>query len=187
MRRRAGQGALVVIAVMFAASGAVRLGSGLGGALARASDTHEGAADSAPAPACAMPDVLAAALSARESRLRADEAALAERRAAIDLAEEATRGRLAALETAEAELRSTLAIADGAAENDLGRLTAVYEVMKPRDAAVLFDTMDPQFAAGFLARMRPEAAAAVLASMTPERAYAASAIVAGRNARAPTE
>lgn len=187
MRRRLGQGTLVALAVMFAASGAVRLGGGLGSALARAADARANAAG-VPHPAdCAMPDELAAALTAREARLQAGEQALAERRAAIDLAEEATRGRLAALEAAEAELRKTLAIADGAAESDLVRLTAVYEAMKPRDAAVLFDTMDPQFAAGFLARMRPEAAAAVLAAMTPERAYAASAIVAGRNARAPTE
>lgn len=187
MNRHVGKGALVVVTLMFAASGAVRLGGGLGLALARAADGRAHAAGTPEPVDCAMPDTLAAALTARETRIVAEERALAERRAAIDLAEEATRGRLAALEAAEEELRKTLAIADGAAENDLGRLTAVYEAMKPREAAVLFDTMDPQFAAGFLGRMRPEAAAAVLASMTPERAYAASVIVAGRNARAPTE
>jgi flagellar motility protein MotE (MotC chaperone) len=47
--------------------------------------------------------------------------------------------------------------------------------------------MDPGFAAGFLGRMRPDAAAAVLAGMDPAAAYAISAIIAGRNARAPTD
>lgn len=187
MKRRTGRGVLIATALLFAASAALRLGGGLGGALAAATDSQAEGARTQAASDCAPTGELAAALSAREARLRAGEQALAERRAAIELAEEVTRGRIAALEAAEAELRKTLAIADGAAEGDLGRLTAVYEAMRPREAAVLFDTMEPQFAAGFLGRMRPETAAAILASMTPERAYAASAIVAGRNARAPTE
>ena len=47
--------------------------------------------------------------------------------------------------------------------------------------------MDPGFAAGFIARMKPEAAAAVLAGMDPQKAYLVSAVLAGRNALAPTE
>jgi flagellar motility protein MotE (MotC chaperone) len=78
-----------------------------------------------------------------------------------------------------------LALADGAAEDDLVRLTAVYEAMKPADAAALFQTMAPEFAAGFLGRMRAEAAAAVISGMTPESAYSISVLIAGRNALVP--
>ena len=84
----------------------------------------------------------------------------------------------------EDELKATLALADGAAEADIERLTAVYQAMKPKDAAALFETMAPEFAAGFLGRMPPEAAAAILSGMSPEAAYGVSVIVAGRNAGA---
>ncbi len=137
---------------------------------------------------CPAPPVeMAAALLERENRLAAREAALADREAAMELADAAIRDRLAELEAAEEELRQTLALADGAAEEDLARLTAVYEAMKPKDAAALFDAMEPQFAAGFLGRMRADAAAAIMAGMTPEKAYAVSAILAGRNTGVPTE
>jgi flagellar motility protein MotE (MotC chaperone) len=66
-------------------------------------------------------------------------------------------------------------------------LTAVYETMKPKDAAALFEAMQPEFAAGFLGRMRPEAAGAILAGMSPEAAYAASLLLAGRNAAVPRD
>jgi flagellar motility protein MotE (MotC chaperone) len=105
--------------------------------------------------------------------------------AALDLAEAAITARLADLATAEADLKATLSLADGAAENDLARLTAVYESMKPADAAALFTAMAPEFAAGFLGRMRPETAAAVLSGMAPETAYSISALIAGRNALVP--
>lgn len=196
MRRRIGRGALILVALMFASSGAIRLGDGVGAALARAgegSDVKDGAPDTlaatdAAASNCpAPPAEVAAALLEREMKLEAREAALADREAAMALADEAIRMRLDELKTAEDDLRKTLALADGAAEEDIARLTAVYETMKPKDAAKLFDAMEPGFAAGFLGRMRPDAAAAILAGMTPEKAYAVSAIMAGRNASAPKE
>ncbi len=185
MTRRNGRGALIAISLMFASSAALRLGDGLGASLARAAEgtaPPEGATGS-----CALPSELAAALAQREARVLAQEAALSDRSAALTLAEDALRGKLEDMRTAEADLRKTLAIADGAAESDLARLTAVYETMKPKQAAQLFDAMQPEFAAGFLGRMRPGAAAAVLAGMAPEKAYAVSAILAGRNAMAPKE
>lgn len=183
MTRRPGRGTLVLIALMFASSAALRLGDGLG-SYARAA---EDPAPPPPAEGCAPPAELAAAFSAREARLAAQESAVSERAAALTLAEDLLRGRLEAVTAAEAELRATLALADGAAEADLARLTAVYETMKPKEAAVLFDAMEADFAAGFLGRMRAESAAAVMAGMSPDKAYAVSAILAGRNAGVPKE
>lgn len=187
MRRRPGRGTLALITLLFAASGAIRLGDGVGLSLARAAG-----ADPMPEPAAAegcapLPQELAAALSAREARVLAQEAALADRAAALDLAGEVLDGRLEDLQRTESELRATLALADGAAEADLARLTTVYESMKPKDAALLFSAMESQFASGFLGRMRPDAAAAILAGMAPDKAYAVSAILAGRNAGVPRE
>jgi flagellar motility protein MotE (MotC chaperone) len=186
MNRKAGRGTLFIVAMLFATSGALRLGSGVGTALAQAEAAPDMAATMSPA-TCEQPAALAEALSLREGRLVVREAALNDRQAALQLADEAITERLAALEAMEARLRETLALADGAAEADIERLTAVYQAMKPKDAAALFETMSPEFAAGFLGRMVPEAAAAILSGMSADAAYGISVIVAGRNAGAPTE
>jgi len=185
-RSLSGRGTLAILALLLAASGALRLGDRVGAAMALQASESDQASD--PPLQCPDPPVaLAAALKERDVTLSNREASVNDRIAALTLAEEAITSRLDELKTAEARLRETLAIADGAAENDLARLTAVYEAMKPVDAAALFETMAPEFAAGFLGRMRPEAAAAVLSGMKPETAYAISVLIAGRNALAPTE
>ncbi|WP_299047526.1 hypothetical protein [uncultured Tateyamaria sp.] len=125
------------------------------------------------------------ALRAREARVAEREGALAARSKALDVAQAEIERRLAALEATEARLRQTLTIAQTAAEDDLAKLTTVYENMKPKDASALFEAMEPAFAAGFLGRMQPEAAAKILAGLDPQAAYSISAILAGRNARAP--
>ncbi|OYW59370.1 MAG: hypothetical protein B7Z10_08895 [Rhodobacterales bacterium 32-66-7] len=183
LSRLARRGTLFIVAMLFATSGALRLGSGVGSALARA--------EAAPDPvvttdtSCAMPAALAEALTARETRVTDQEAALQDRLAALALADAAINTRLAELQAMEEELRATLALADGAAEEDIAQLTAVYQAMKPKDAAALFETMSPEFAAGFLGRMPPEAAAAIMSGLSAEAAYGISVIVAGRNATAP--
>jgi flagellar motility protein MotE (MotC chaperone) len=184
MKRRAGRGALVILALFLASSGALRIGSDVGAAMANS--TEPPPVEIAVPETCAKPPVaLALALQTRESEVRAQEVALEDRLAALALAEEVIAKRLTELQTAETDLKETLSIADGAAEEDLTRLTAVYEAMKPADAARIFATMAPEFAAGFLSRMRPEAAAAVMAGMTPDQAYSISVLIAGRNALAP--
>ena len=183
-RARAGRGILVLLALLLAASGALRMGSIAGAALAN-SDTES---VSAAPTSCPMPPVaLAEALAAREAEVAVLEAAMADRRAALALAEAAITKRMAELEAAETRLKGTLALVDGAAEDDLLRLTTVYETMKPKDAAALFETMTPAFAAGFLGRMRPDAAAAVLSGLSPDAAYSISVLIAGRNAAVPKE
>jgi len=183
-RKRGGRGVLLILALFLAASGALRLGAGVGAALANsAAETPQPAAEpqSCPEP----PLALVEALKTRDAALSAREVALKDRLAALALAEEAIKKRIDELATAEADLKKTLQIADGAAEADLTRLTAVYEAMKPTDAAKLFAEMAPDFAAGFLGRMNPDSAASVMAGMEPGKAYSISVLIAGRNALAP--
>lgn len=184
MKRWRGRGALATLALLCAASGALRLGFGAGEALALV--PAEGASE--PAGFCAEPPAaVAQALTEREARLADREAALADRMAALALAEKAVQTRMTEMAEARESLMQVVSVADGAAEKDLSRLTAVYEAMKPADAARLFSAMAPDFAAGFLGRMRPETAAAVMAALDPKAAYGISALIAGRNANAPTE
>lgn len=181
--RRNGRGTLFIVAMLLASSGALRLGSGIGVAMAR---TDDGAADvTSPLECQATPVALAEALTLREGRILAKEAALQDRIAAVALADAAISRRMTDMEALEEKLRATVAMADGAAEADIDRLTTVYQAMKPKDAAALFSAMAPEFAAGFLGRMQPESAAAILSGMSSEAAYAISVIVAGRNAGAP--
>lgn len=184
-KRSSAPGALVVLALLFASSGALRLGTDLGSAMASVSDLPSADLPLAPDSCEAPPAALAAALKARDNDLTARETMLNDRAAALDLAQAAIEQRLGELAAAEEELKKTIAIADGAAEKDLGTLTAVYEAMKPADAAKLFATMAPEFAAGFLSRMQPASAAAILTGMTPDQAYSISVLIAGRNALAP--
>jgi flagellar motility protein MotE (MotC chaperone) len=176
---------LTILAILLAASGALRVGFGVGTALARAPEGTEAVGTAAQC--TESPLAVVEALQERDGLLAQREAALEERLAALDLAETAIAARLRELEQAEANIKNLVAVSDGAAEEDLARLTAVYEAMKPAEAAALFSAMPSDFAAGFLGRMRPEAAAQVMAGMDPETAFAISATIAGRNAMAPTE
>ena len=183
--RRAGRGALVILALLFACSGALRMGAGVGVALASGPDAPEQSAVAAPLVCPEPPLALAEALHKRADYIASQEAALADRMAALALAETAIDARITEMAAVEAQLAATLSLADGAAEDDLVRLTAVYEAMKPKDASALFETMAPEFAAGFLGRMRADAAAAVMTGLSPEAAYGISVLLAGRNALVP--
>lgn len=110
-RRRAGQGALFIVALLFASSGALRLGSGIGAALARA----EGTVEVPPETSCEMPSALSEALTLREERIAVQEASLKDRLAALALADAAITRRMEEMKAVEAELKATLAQADGAA------------------------------------------------------------------------
>jgi flagellar motility protein MotE (MotC chaperone) len=183
-RSRSSRSVLIILALFLAASGALRLGDGIGFALANS--TTQPADSAATGQDCpAPPAALAEALRQRDSDISVREQRLNQREAALALAEAAFSARMTEMQAAEDELKKTLKLADGAAEEDLKRLTAVYEAMKPADAAKLFSTMAPEFAAGFLGRMTPESAALVLSGMAPDRAYSISVLIAGRNALVP--
>lgn len=184
-------GALFCVTLLFAVSGLVRLATEAGPILVRqavaagAEDTHETPLKE-PAPDESLDEVLRA-LQEREDALDLRERQVEDRMKALAIADKAIEEKLTALQEAERELSATLALADGASEADLGRLTTVYEKMKPKESAAVFEAMDPAFAAGFLVRMRPEAAAGIMARLSPQAAYTVSVILAGRNASVPTE
>ncbi len=192
----AGRGVLILIALMFSASAAVRFGAGPGPVLAqelaalRADDGKLPARESAAAgPACTDPpeiEALLGELARQQGFLDQRQAELASLEQSLKFAEEQIARRLGELKAAEAELSRLLSVSETAAEEDLARLTAVYENMKPKQAALLFEQMAPEFAAGFMGRMRADAAALIMAELPAEAAYAISVILAGRNARAPT-
>ncbi len=200
-KRLRGRGAVLAIALLLISSAVLRLGGGTGQAVAQAlTQPMKPVANVEPEDVISMASTdskantpldrtetgsLLGALREREQRVKALEQQMEMRRKALEVAEQEITKRLATLEQVEKNLRQTIALADGAAEKDLASLTAVYENMKPKDAAALFETMEPGFAAGFLGRMRPDAAAAIMTGLPPEVAYSISVILAGRNANVP--
>lgn len=191
-RTARGRGTLGILVLLLACSATIRLVSSAESVMAEARDAM--AEPDAPAqhgdPDTGTPspnelDAMLRAFEEREARIRRQEEQIEKRLKALKIADEKIDERLVQLKTTEEELRATLALASTAAEDDLARLTAVYENMKPKTAAALFETMAPEFAAGFLGRMRPEAAADIMAGLTPDAAYSISAILAGRNADVP--
>lgn len=188
----AGRGALIMIALLLVSSAMVRFGAGPGAAIALELAEFpnlysQPKAD--PIIADITPDLVMLLEEAQEKQkeLEEREAMLEARTQALALIEDAVEEDLARLERAEQKLRATMVVADQAAEDDLTRLTAVYENMKPDQASALFQMMEPSFAAGFLSRMRADAAAAIMAGLEPELAYSISVVLAGRNANVPRE
>lgn len=189
--RRRGRGTLLTIIMLLVGSAVLRIGLEANAALAQSTEPEDpGAQTEAAAGACSDMgdfDALIAELQAREARVASREAEIEDRMQALSVADAAIERRLEELASAEESLRDTITIVETAAEDDLDRLTAVYENMKPAEAAALFETMDAAFAAGFLGRMRPEAAAGIMAGLRPETAYTMSVMLAGRNAGAPRQ
>lgn len=176
---------LLGILSLFVLSGLLRLGA-VG--FAQASATQGTAPAAGPPGQCAPMAPLQQALervTGRAEMLDQREAQLADRAAALSQVEARVNAQIATLEATEQRLQSLLALSDTAAEDDLSRLTQVYETMDPADAAALFSQMDPGFAAGFLARMQSDAAAGVLSALDPAIAYSISVLIATRNASAP--
>lgn len=182
--KRGPAGALHALAGLLILSAVVRIAIA-GEALAEGADTPEEPAMIAET--ATGNEAIVEAFRARELRLKEREDRLQDRMRALALAEREASERIVQLEEAEASLRALLEQVDVAAETDVDRLVAVYENMKPKEAASLFDQMPPSFAAGFLALLTPQTAGQILALVEPEKAYSISVVLAGRNADLPNE
>lgn len=175
---------VALIAVCLVLSAGLRLADG---SVAFAQELEAQAGQAAAAPAASDAEALLEAIRAREAQLADQEKRLADRQQELNVAEAKLAEQLAAFETAQKQLEDTLALADSAAEKDIARMTAVYENMKPAEAARIVGRMDVTFASGLLVRLRPEIAAAILTSMEPDAAYAITLTISSRNAAVPTE
>ncbi len=192
MKHRAAQprktGTITVIVALLLASGLIRA---IDIAPAFAEEmlpeaAHEPTQMASAEPANDTP-VLLKAIQDREAQITEREAYIDRRMQTLAVAEQRIREQMDALREAESKLAATLSLADNATEEDVARLTEVYQRMKPTEAADIFETMDIQFAAGFFSRMRPESSAAIMANLPADLAYSISVVMAGRNANAPRE
>ena len=175
-------GPLLIMAVLFFSSGAVRVAANLN---ATETDPITEPSPEQPPEQCLQQEgveKLMGYIRERQERLVVQDRQISDRMAVLQVAEQELQRTLQMVEAAEAKLQSSLAFASRAMNEDLASLIAVYESMKPKEAASLFAAMPPEFAAGCLAQMRSEIAAQIMAGLTPDQAYGISVFIAGRNA-----
>ena len=144
------------------------------------------AAPAAPrAPAACLPT---AAILAKEAGMSPSELrvlqSLGERRGILDEREQAidTQGKLLsaaelkldakikALTALKAELQGLVGQANSQQKVENDRLVAVYEKMKPKDAAPIMATLDDKVRLPVAAKMKPQTLAAILGQMQPSEA-----------------
>ena len=165
--------------------GAVALGAALaisqGDRLARALTAE--AASAALLDGCTdVPEAVALAETLRLRGIAVDRALadLDRRKQEISAAEERIRTRLQALKTAKAALGDARGARQAGTTAGIDRLIAVYDAMKPAEAATIIAALPPDFAAEILARIQPEASARIIASIEPGQAAVLTAHMGSR-------
>jgi flagellar motility protein MotE (MotC chaperone) len=148
-----------------------------------------------PAPPQKMPGVevpLQPALPAGErailSSLQGRREQLDQRSRELDMRENLLKAAEKRLEARVAELRGMEARIKGAetkrTEDNANRfkgIVAMYEAMKPKDAARIFDGLDQRILVEVATNMKPQAMSAILAQMKSENAERLTVELAGRN------
>lgn len=134
-----------------------------------------------------VPEAVALAEELRDRALRIERymASIDSRKAELLQAETTLRERLA-------ELRATKGAAsarrDGdteAVRGDIDQLIAVYDQMKPAEAAAILTNLPADFAAEILVRVRPETGARIIAAVEPRQAALLTAQMGARSVRNP--
>ncbi|RJL07556.1 hypothetical protein D3P06_00350 [Paracoccus aestuarii] len=175
---------LPALTVMFALPAAAMLWQGkdftrIFAAVAAPSDLLQGCGD--------VPEAVALAEELRDRALRIERymEALDLRKADLVQADSTLRERLTEL---RAQKGSVTARRDGATEavrNDIDRLIAVYDQMKPAEAAAILTNLPADFAAEILMRVQPETGARIIAAVEPRQAALLTAQMGARSVRNP--
>ena len=86
------------------------------------------------------------------------------------VAEAKANERIAELQALRGEINTLLGTMSEREQAEVDRLVAVYQAMRPRDAAPVFETLDDEVRLPVAAAMRPRSLAAVMAQMEPAAA-----------------
>jgi flagellar motility protein MotE (MotC chaperone) len=124
-------------------------------------------------------------LAKRRDELTARERALDDREAMLKATEQRIAAQAEQMKQMKAEYQQMRTQRDEAAEASLRRLVAVYEAMKPDEAARIFETMEGAVLLDVVMRMGERRLAPILAQMSPARAQALTIAMAHRRAIIP--
>ncbi len=174
--------ALIVLAIIFFASFLGRfavLASEITGAMPEPAPPSKPQHDPNAEYTC-VDGALATAVKDRIAALDAREANIANRASELKAYGQQIETRLGELEQANMQLKANIETHQTARDNDIAKLAAIYEGMKPSQASEIINEMDPEFAAGLLASMNSEQAAQIVATIDSKRAYMISVLLANR-------
>ncbi|MFO1138050.1 MAG: hypothetical protein U1E41_03065 [Paracoccus sp. (in: a-proteobacteria)] len=119
-----------------------------------------------------IPEAVTLAETLRERSLRLDGymQELDRKKAEIAFAEKQLTEKLVELRKVKQQLADRDAGQRQSVTEDISRLIAVYDQMKPEQAAVVLSNLPPDFAAQILVRVQPETGARIMASVEPGQA-----------------
>lgn len=143
-------------------------------------------AEAAPSPllqGCTdVPEAVALADTLRQRGIAVDRALadLDRRKQELAAAEQRIKTRLDALKSAKAALGTARGNQAAGTAQGIDHLIAVYDAMKPVDAATILAALPPDFAAEILARVQPETGARIIASIEPGQAAILTARMGSR-------
>ncbi|MBX3496474.1 MAG: FlaA [Parvibaculum sp.] len=106
-------------------------------------------------------------LAARRAELNKRAETLDMREQVLAAAEKRVEDRIAELREIDRKINSRIAEIDAAQEAQMASLVAMYEGMKPKDAARIFERLDMGVLLDVVKRMQPRKMSAVLAAMDP--------------------
>jgi flagellar motility protein MotE (MotC chaperone) len=124
-------------------------------------------------------------LAKRRTELDAREKALGDREALLRATEQRIAEQVEQMQQLKAEYEQMTTARDEAAEASIRRLVAVYEAMKPDEAARIFETMEGAVLLDVVTRMGERRLAPILAQMSPAKAQALTVAMANRRAVQP--
>ncbi|MDO5640946.1 MAG: hypothetical protein Q4G26_00965 [Paracoccus sp. (in: a-proteobacteria)] len=121
-------------------------------------------------------------LRMREDRIAVALAELDRRKAEIATARTALTAELRRLKSASGGTAASRTNRQRAVDDDIQRLVAVYEAMKPKEAAAVLASLPPDFSAEILMRVTPETGARIMAATEPEKAAVLTTYMGARSA-----
>lgn len=109
-------------------------------------------------------------LASRRQELEQREKTLEEKEALLKAAETRVEEKVARLEEVQGKVEALLGQYDDEEQHKLDNLVAIYEKMKPKDAARIFEQLDMEVLLSVVTRMKERITAPILAEMRPDRA-----------------
>lgn len=129
----------------------------------------------------ATPEEMLTSIRNERDLLDAQKESIGERTAELDLARETLEIEQQRLQELQAALEGLLAKVQQAHTADVDRLVALYQNMKPKEAAAIMNDLDIEVTVMVLGTMAERDAAPILASLDPVRARAISQIILERS------
>ncbi|WBU53134.1 MotE family protein [Paracoccus sp. SCSIO 75233] len=119
-----------------------------------------------------VPEVVALVheLRIREARIHQALGDLDRRRVEITAARETLKAELTRLKAASDGVARSRSHRDETKQDDIARMVAIYESMKPKDAAKVISGLPETYSAEILMRLSPETGARIMAAIDPQRA-----------------